>query len=171
MENKTEEQEETAKDDAKEQSPEPEKTRSEADQLAELNDKYLRLYSEFDNYKKRSQKERQDVFKFAGEEILTGILPVLDDFERALKAEANSLDKALSDGLVLIHNKLLNILKQRGVEEIKTENETFNTDVHEAITNIPAPSEEMKGKVIECVEKGYYLHGKVIRFAKVVVGS
>ena len=144
---------------------------SPEEKLTELNDKYLRLYSEFDNFRKRTQKEKLDFFKYAGEDVISAILPVLDDLDRALKANSASTDKAFVDGIVLIQQKLLTILKQKGVEEVKTENEIFNTDMHEAITNIPAPSEDLKGKVIECVEKGYYLHGKVIRFAKVVVGA
>lgn len=140
------------------------------EKLAELNDKFLRLYSEFENYKKRTTRERLEFVKFAGEEVITSMLPVLDDLERALKAGQSSSDKTFVEGIQLIHHKFLNSLKQKGVEEIKTEKEIFNTDIHEAITNIPAPSEDLKGKVVECVEKGYYLNGKVIRFAKVVVG-
>lgn len=140
------------------------------EKLAELNDKFLRLYSEFENFKKRTVREKMDFFKFAGEEVITAMLPVLDDLERALKAGKSSSDKTFVEGIQLIHHKFLNSLKQKGVEEINTEKEIFNTDIHEAITNIPAPSEDLKGKVVECVEKGYYLNGKVIRFAKVVVG-
>ncbi|MCC7302070.1 MAG: nucleotide exchange factor GrpE [Bacteroidia bacterium] len=153
-----------------EQSPVEEQNVTPETRLAEINDKYIRLYSEFDNFKKRSLKERVEFAKFAAEEAITAILPVLDDLERALKVGQNSSDPKFVEGIQLIHHKFLNALKQKGVEEIKAEQEDFNTDIHEAITNIPAPSEDKKGKVIECVEKGYYLNGKVIRFAKVVVG-
>jgi len=138
-----------------------------------LNDKYLRLYSEFDNYRKRTLKEKIELTKTASSEVMLLILPVLDDFERAIKAFEISADStdALKHGIILIFNKFMNILIQQGLEQIKTVGEDFNTDFHEAITNIPAPTPEQKGKVIDEVEKGYLLNGKVIRYAKVVVGS
>lgn len=138
----------------------------------ELNDKYLRLYSEFDNFRKRTAKEKIELIQTAGENIFKIMLPVIDDFERAIKSNADITDpKVISDGVNLIYNKLKNTLSQKGLEEMKSIGEPFNTDLHEAITNIPAPSEELKGKVIEELEKGYSLNGKVIRFAKVVIGS
>ncbi|MFY9309709.1 MAG: nucleotide exchange factor GrpE [Bacteroidia bacterium] len=138
----------------------------------ELNDKYLRLYSEFDNYRKRTAKERIELIQTAGEDVFKSLLPVVDDFERAIKSTTETTDaKTIADGVQLIYNKLKNTLTQKGLEEMKSVGEVFNADVHEAITNIPAPSEEMKGKVVDEVEKGYTLNGKIIRFAKVVIGN
>lgn len=139
----------------------------------EINDKYLRLYSDFDNYRKRTQKERIDLIKTASEEIVKAILPILDDFERAQKSvhDSNSLE-SLKEGVDLIQNKLINILKLQGLEPIISAiGNDFNLEHHEAITKIPAPSESMKGKIIDEVEKGYKLKDKVIRFTKVVVGE
>lgn len=138
----------------------------------ELNDKYLRLYSEFDNYRKRTAKERIELIQTAGEDVFKSLLPVVDDFERAIKSTNETTDaKTISDGVHLIYNKLRNTLMQKGLEEMKSLGEVFNADVHEAITGIPAPSEELKGKVVDEVEKGYTLNGKIIRFAKVVIGN
>jgi molecular chaperone GrpE len=139
----------------------------------EINDKYLRLYSDFENFRKRTQKEKVDLYKTAGEEVISAILPVIDDFERAQKAMAESDDvKGLKDGIKLIHDKLVSTLKQKGLEEIKSAvNKDFDIEFHEAITQIPAPSKKQVGKVIDEVEKGYQLNGKVIRFTKVVVGK
>lgn len=139
---------------------------------AEMNDRYLRLYSEFDNYRKRSARERVDLVKTAAADIFTAILPVLDDFDRAAKAMETAADiEVVKDGMKLIHTKFGNILKAKGLEEMPSMGQVFDADVHEAITSIPAPDESLKGKVIDEVEKGYALNGKVIRFAKVVVGS
>ena len=138
--------------------------------LAEANDKYIRLYSEFDNFKKRTLKERIELIKSAGEDVYKLILPVLDDFERAMKANETAADiESVSEGIVLIHSKLLNTLTSRGLEEMKTDGEAFDPDLHEAITNVP--NEKMKGKIVETIEKGYLLNGKVIRYAKVIVGQ
>jgi molecular chaperone GrpE len=138
----------------------------------ELNDKYLRLYSEFDNFRKRTAKEKQDLVQAGGEDVFKSILPVIDDFERAIKSNNETTDvKAVSDGMNLIYNKLKSTLTQKGLEEMKSLGETFNPDVHEAITNVAAPSEDMKGKVVDELEKGYSLNGKIIRFAKVVIGQ
>ena len=140
--------------------------------LAEANDKYIRLYAEFDNYKRRTTKERIDLLQTAGKEVLQSLLPVLDDFERALKSMESASDVAsVKEGVNLVHSKLKNILSQKGLKEMESIGTAFDADLHEAITNIPAPSDDMKGKVIDEVEKGYYLNDKVIRFAKVVVGS
>lgn len=140
--------------------------------LNELNDNYLRLFSEFDNYRKRTNRERLDLLKSASEETIIGLLPVLDDFERAIAAvEKNGITGIDADGIKLIYNKLLNILKKKGLEPLQSAGEVFNTDFHEALTTIPAPDDDMKGKVIEEVEKGYLLNGKVIRFARVIVGQ
>jgi len=140
--------------------------------IAEQNDKFLRLYSEFDNFKRRTAKEKLELIQSGGEDIFKSILPILDDFERAIKSNAATTDiTAVNDGVSLIYNKLKSTLTNRGLEEMKSHGEVFNADIHEAITNLPAPSEEMKGKVIEEMEKGYSLNGKIIRFAKVVIGN
>jgi len=146
---------------------------SHEDQIAELNDKYLRLYSEFDNYRKRTLKEKIELSKTASSEIITKLLPVLDDFERAIKAIDTKSDssEAVKEGILLIFNKFLTILNQQGLEQMKTIGEEFDTDFHEAITNIPAPTPDKKHKILDEVEKGYLLNGKVIRYAKVVVGN
>ena len=137
-----------------------------------LNDKLLRLFAEFDNYRKRTLKERIELSKTASEEVIKSLLPVIDDLERAIKSmESNEVENSMFEGINLIYQKFKNILTQKGVEEIKTEGETFDTDFHEALTNIPAENEDMKGKVLDVLEKGYMLNGKVIRFAKVVVGN
>ena len=140
--------------------------------IAELNDKYIRLYAEFDNFRKRSMRERADYLKYAGEEVFKEILPVVDDFERGLKAAESAADiNAVTEGVKLIYNKLTSILKQKGIEFMDSKGKDFDPETMEAITNIPAPTPELKGKVVDEIEKGYLLNGKVIRFAKVVVGS
>lgn len=138
----------------------------------ELNDKYLRLYSEFDNYRKRTSKERLDLLKTASQDLMVELLPVLDDFDRALVAMSdNNAHEDSVKGVELIFNKLFTLLSQKGLEPMEAQGKDFDTDYHEAITNIPAPSEDMKGKVIDVIQKGYLLNGKIIRFAKVVVGN
>ena len=140
--------------------------------FAEMNDQYLRLWSEFDNYRKRSARERVEFSKTAASDTFTAILPVLDDFDRAAKAMENAEDIAVvKEGMQLIYHKFRNILISKGLEEMNAQGETFDADFHEAITSIPSPDDSMKGKVVDEVEKGYSLNGKVIRFAKVVVGS
>jgi molecular chaperone GrpE len=140
--------------------------------FAEMNDRYLRLYSEFDNYRKRSARERVEFAKTAASDTFTAILPVLDDFDRAAKAMENAEDiGVVKEGMQLIYHKFRNILISKGLEEMNAQGETFDADFHEAITSIPSPDDSMKGKVVDEVEKGYSLNGKVIRFAKVVVGS
>jgi molecular chaperone GrpE len=139
----------------------------------DINDRYLRLYSEFDNYKKRTSKERIEFAKTAAADIFAAILPVLDDFDRAAKATEQStatLD-SVKEGMQLVHQKLKSLLVSRGLEEMDAQGQVFDADLHEAITQIPAPTDDMKGKVLDLVEKGYALNGKVIRYAKVVVGS
>ena len=141
-------------------------------EISDLKDKNLRLMAEFDNFRRRSAKEKIDLIKNAGEDLLVRILPLVDDFERAMKAMENSGDvKAVKEGIDLIYSKFLSFLKDNGVTTIPTEDEPFNTDLHEAVTTFPAPSEELKGKIIDCLTKGYTLNEKVIRFAKVVVGE
>jgi molecular chaperone GrpE len=137
-----------------------------------LNDKYLRLFAEFDNYKRRTQKERVELLQTAGKDVVVSLLPVLDDFERALKATENATEvNAIRDGIMLVQTKLKSILSQKGLKEMESINTAFDTDIHEAITKIPAPSDDLKGKVVDELEKGYTLNDKVIRFAKVVVGA
>lgn len=138
----------------------------------EINDKFLRLYSEFDNFRKRTTKERIDLIKTAGSETIAALLPVIDDFERALNAmhDAGESD-SIKEGIDLIYNKLKSILNSKGLVAMEAVGKEFDADLHEAITKIPAPDETMKGKVIDEVEKGYLLGEKVIRYAKVVVGS
>jgi len=140
--------------------------------LNESNDKYLRLYSDFDNYRKRTLKERAETIKTASEDVFKSILPVLDDLERALKASETLSDAAsIKEGMLLIFNKLRSNAQQKGLVALESVGETFNPDTMEAITHIPAPDESSKGKVIAEVEKGYKLGDKVIRFAKVVVAQ
>ncbi|MFP4025698.1 MAG: nucleotide exchange factor GrpE [Thiohalospira sp.] len=148
------------------------KEKSDKEKLEELNDKYLRLAAEYDNYRRRTLKEKMDLSKSAGEDILVNILPVMDDFERGLASidKAKEVD-AIKEGVLLIYNKFKEFLKQRGVKEIEAKEKDFNTDLHEAVTKIPAPNEELKGKVVDVIEKGYLLNDKVIRFAKVVIGE
>lgn len=137
-----------------------------------LNDKYLRLYSEFENFRRRTAKEKLDMMKSAGSEIVEEILPVIDDFERAIDSnERNDDHEALKEGFKLIHNKLLHLLKNKGLEPMNSMNQPFDTEYHEALTKIPAPSEDMKGKVIDVAEKGYFFNDKILRYAKVVVGE
>jgi molecular chaperone GrpE len=139
---------------------------------AALNDKYLRLFAEFDNFKRRTQKERVELLQTAGKDVIVSLLSVLDDFDRANKAMDGATDVVpIREGINLVHTKLKNLLAQKGLKEMESINTVFDTDNHEAITKIPAPNEDMKGKVIDELEKGYTLNDKVIRFAKVVVGS
>ena len=147
-----------------------EKLQQEVDQL---NDKYLRLYSEFENFRRRTQKEKLDLYKTAGEDIFKSLLPVIDDFERAKKSmdEGGDLD-SLKTGVDLIYNKLINMCKTNGMEAMESSiGQIFDSEIHEAVTQIPAPSKKEKGKVVDEIEKGYKLQDKVIRFAKVVVGQ
>jgi len=141
-------------------------------QLEEANDKYLRLYAEFDNFRRRTSKERVEMLQSAGKEVINDLLPVLDDLERALKAMEDSEDvSALKEGVQLVANKLIKTLQQKGLKAMESINQPFDADFHEAVTNIPAPTEDMKGKVIDEVVKGYLLNDKVLRYAKVIVGS
>ncbi len=167
----------TAEKQEVEEAPEaeaPKKSAEEiqAEKLAEINDKYVRLSAEFDNYRRRTLKEKMELTKTAGESLLLALLPVVDDFDRALAHidEAKDID-ALKEGIKLIYNKFGEYIAQQGMKEIEAKEKEFDTDLHEAVTKIPAPTEEMKGKVIDCIEKGYTLHDKVIRFSKVVVGE
>ena len=138
----------------------------------ELNDRYLRLMAEFDNYRKRTLKEKMDLTKYAEEDVIKGILPVVDNMERAIKSLESATDiNAVKEGIDLIYKKFLEFLEKRGIKEIEALNKELDTDLHEAVTKFAAPSEDLKGKIIDVIEKGYYLHDKVIRYAKVVVGE
>lgn len=154
----------------------PSKLKEQLDELTakneEMKDKYLRLFADFDNHKKRTAKEKLELIDSAGKEFFVALLPVVDDFERSLKAiESNESNTALKEGIELVYHKLLKTLENKGVKPMESNGSEFNADLHEAITEIPAPSEEMKGKVIDTVEKGYYLNDKILRYAKVVVGK
>ncbi len=140
--------------------------------LAKEKDKFLRLFAEFENFKKRTTKERIELFRTANEEVLQAILPVLDDFDRAMVEISKSEDEVLLKGVELIHEKLKNTLVSKGLEQVEVKaGDAFNADFAEAITQIPAPSDDMKGKVVDVIEKGYKLGDKIIRFPKVVIGQ
>ncbi len=135
-------------------------------------EKFLRLFAEFENYKKRTSKERLELYKTAGQEIMQALLPVMDDFQRAEAELEKSEDKALKEGVFLIKNKFFDTLKSKGLEVVEVANgDAFNADLHEAITQIPAPSEDLQGKIIDVIEKGYKLGDKIIRYPKVVTGK
>ncbi len=162
-------EEKTSKSKAKKEKKDPLK-----ELQAELDlekDRYLRLFAEFENYKKRTGKERVELFKTASNDVMVSLLPVLDDFDRALKEIEKTDDEHLK-GIGLISNKLKEALKQKGLEVMETQmGDTFNADIHEAITQIPAPSDDLKGKIIDVIEKGYVLGEKIIRYPKVVIGQ
>lgn len=142
------------------------------EKYAELNDRFLRLYAEFDNFRKRTNKEKIDIISNANAGVLVDLLPVMDDFERAIQNNETAEDlTVVKEGFQLIYNKLKNTLESKGLKPMQAKGTAFDSELHEAIANIPAPSKGDKGKVVEDVEKGYYLHDKVIRFAKVVVGQ
>lgn len=138
----------------------------------ELNDKHLRLYAEFENFRRRNARERMELIQNAGEEIITQLIGVIDDFERAIKANKESADsEAIKEGMDLIYSKTMNLLKQKGLKSMDSLNEAFDADLHEAVARIPAPKKKLKGKIVDVIEKGYYLNNKIIRHAKVVVGE
>ncbi len=142
------------------------------EQLAQQKDQYIRLYAEFENYKRRTQKEKLDFAQYANRNMMTSMLTILDDFERALKEISKSGDSENLKGIELIYNKFKNTLIEKGLKSVEVKaGDDFNVDFHEAITQIPAPSDELKGKIVDVVETGYQLHDKVIRFAKVVIGN
>jgi len=181
MSDETPEQEVNAEDTATETKKSKKKAKkpSSKEQIAELEtqvaegkDKYLRLFAEFENYKKRNMRERLDLLKTASQDTINKMLPVLDDFDRAKKsAEDESTEEQLSDGVLMVYNKIYTVMGNLGVKPMESTGEVFDAELHEAITEIPAPSDDMKGKIIDTVEKGYYLNDKIIRFAKVVVGK
>lgn len=166
-----------AETEAQEEAPKPEAEAKQPDeiaqlkkQLADLNDKYIRTCAEYDNYRKRTAREKADLIKSAGSDIITALLPVIDDFDRAIAHMNDAQDvAAVKDGVSLILKKFNDYLAKRGVTVIETKELPLDTNVHEAITMVPAPTPEMKGKILDCVEKGYKLGDKVLRFAKVVV--
>ncbi len=142
------------------------------EKIDELQDRYLRLSAEFDNYRKRTLKEKMELTKSAGESLLINILPVMDDLERGMQTVNNAADiKAIQEGINLIYNKFKDFLDQNGIKEIEALNKEFDIDYHEAVTKIPAPKKDMKGKVVDVIEKGYTLNEKVIRYSKVVIGE
>lgn len=161
----------TAEIEAEQPAPAPVEPTLE-EQLADYKDRYLRLTAEFDNFRKRTRKEREDLIKTAGESVIVNVLPVVDDFERAIKSMEDASDiQALKDGIVLIVSKFNEFLRRQGVVEIEAVGQPLNTDLHEAITQIPAPTKALKGKVVDVIQKGYRLNEKVIRYSKVVVGE
>ena len=169
QENQETTQEEAPVSEAEKQEQELEKAQAA---LEEQKDKYLRLSAEFDNYRKRTMKEKAELILNGGEKTITSILPVVDDFERALKNMESATDvAAIREGVELIYNKFMSVLGQNAVKVIETKEQALNTDFHEAIAVIPAPQEELKGKILDCVQTGYTLNDKVIRHAKVVVGE
>lgn len=175
VEETTEKQEDASAETEQEQeAPAEEKTKEEEleEKLAELQDKYLRLSAEYDNYRKRTLREKMDLQEGAREDIFVNILPVVDDLERAMDSVQSAKDlEAVKLGMELIHTKFSNYLTQQGIKEIDALNKELNTDLHEAVTKIPVESKKKKGKVVDVIEKGYMLRDKVIRFAKVVIGE
>ncbi len=146
--------------------------RAVEEKLAEMQDKYIRLSAEFDNYRKRTLREKMDISRYAGEEMLVKIIPLMDDFERALiHMESSTDESAIKAGIDLIYSKFSEFLKQNGIKEIPALNCEFNVDLHEAVAKVPVDDDSMKGKVVDVVVKGYYLQDKVLRFSKVVVGE
>ncbi|MBQ4420340.1 MAG: nucleotide exchange factor GrpE [Bacteroidales bacterium] len=165
------EEQTTITEDSK-QEPKEETTESLGNKLLEINDKYLRLYSEFENYRKRTNKERLEMIENASESLIKDILPIVDDFERALQTMEKEEDekvKNTKEGMTLIYKKLLSTLERKGLKPINAKGEVFDENLHEAVSQLPAQNEEDKGKVFDEVQKGYYLNNKVIRYSKVVV--
>lgn len=172
----TENQENTTSEESENNIPEEENKMTEEAQLkeklAEQENKFLRLYAEFDNYKRRTSREKLELRKTAGQEVISEMLPVLDDFDRALKELAKSSDQGLLEGIGLIHSKLVETLRKKGLEVMNVKSgDTFDADLHEAVTQIPAPSKKLKGKIVDVIQKGYTLGEKIIRYPKVVTGA
>jgi molecular chaperone GrpE len=166
------EQQPASEETEAEEKEEPKKELTAEEKLAELQDRYLRLSAEYDNFRKRTLKEKIDLQKRANENLLQAILPVADDFDRAMQSVDEAKDiKAVKEGMKLISDKFAAFLNQQGVKEIEAVNKEFDTDLHEAITKIPAPSKKLKGKVVDVVQKGYFLNDKVLRFSKVIIGE
>ena len=158
---------------AVEQTKKTDKTReTAAEKIAEFQNKYIRLSADFDNYRKRTLKERIELIKSANAEILLNLLPVMDDFDRALKSMEDTKGcKEIKDGIDLIYNKFGEFLKSSGIKEIDAMHKKFDTDIHEAVTKIPAPEKKLKGKVLDVIQKGYFLNEKIIRYPKVIIGD
>ncbi len=166
------ENEDAAEEEEETEEEEPKKEPTAEEKLAELQDRYLRLTAEYDNFRKRTLKEKIDLQKSANENLLQALLPVADDFDRGLQSVNEATDiKAVKEGLQLISGKFQGFLTQQGVKEIDAVKKVFDTDLHEAITKIPAPSKKLKGKVVDVVQKGYMLNDKVLRYSKVVIGE
>lgn len=175
-EDKTQDIDDTQVEDTTQEAQDTQTELSELDQakadLATEKDKFLRLFAEFENYKRRTTKERVELFKTAGQEVIQSLLPVLDDFDRAMNEIEKAKDKELAKGVGLISNKLKETLKAKGLEETKVKaGDSFDAEIHEAITQIPAPNKKLVGKIVDVVEKGYALGDKIIRFPKVVTGK
>ena len=165
-------EEDTSAEEALEISPEQEAMEKLRQEHGELKDKYLRLFAEFENYKKRTFKEKLELMKTAAQDTMSALLPVLDDFDRAKKnAEDQSTEEIFSEGVNLVYNKLYSVLKNKGLEAMESNGEVFDPELHEAITEIPAPTSELKGKIVDTIEKGYTLKDKIILHAKVVNGK
>lgn len=168
----TENMTEEANVDAQESQPSIDATEQLMSQVKEWQEKYIRLSADFDNFRKRTMREKMDLIKTASEEVIVSILPVIDDFERAKNAMENVTEVGpVKEGIELIYNKFKDILAQKGLKPIDAQNQEFNTDLHEAITKIPASDESLKGKVVDVIQQGYMLQDKVVRYAKVVVGE
>jgi len=166
------EDQETSEEPEEEEKEEPEKEPTTEEKLAELQDRYLRLSAEYDNFRKRTLKEKIDLQKSANAYLLEAILPVADDFDRAMQSVDEAKDiEAIKEGMKLISDKFIAFLNQQGVKEIEAINREFDTDLHEAVTKIPAASKKQKGRVVDVVQKGYFLNDKVLRFSKVVIGE
>ncbi len=160
------------KSKAKKTDDKTEKIEALGEKLAELNDKHIRLQAEFDNYRKRTLNEKMEMIKSGGADILESLLPVMDNFERAIDASSKTDDiNSVREGIDLIYNSFKDFLVKKGIKEMDAKEKEFDTDFHEALTKIPAPEESLKGKVVDVIEKGYVYNDKVIRFAKVVVGE
>jgi len=167
-------EEETAEEPvAEQQTSNKEKSREVLEkELGEMKDKYLRIFAEFDNYRKRTAKEKIDIIKLASKDTLSALLPAIDDFTRAINLDADAdADNKIPEGVVHVYNKLIKGLEQQGVRPMESTGADFDAELHEALTKIPAPTPELKGKVIDTIEQGYYLNDKIIRYAKVVVGE
>jgi len=158
--------------DAKSESESSQNEQSPEEKYADLNDRFMRLYAEFDNFRRRTNKEKIDIIANANAGVLKDLLPIMDDFERAILNNENVDDiDAVKEGFNLIFNKTKSILESKGLKVMNTKGETFDSELHEAIANIPAPTDTEKGKVVDEMEKGYFLNDKVVRFAKVIVGQ
>lgn len=177
VKNKTAEGTETVENteanaEGKEEAKAEEKKLTVEEELEMYKDKHLRMYSEFENFRRRSAKERVELIQNAGQEMIKALLPILDDFDRAIAANQDATEVAsIKEGMELIHSKIYNLLNQKGLKPMEAQGKEFNSDDYEAIAKIPAPAEDLKGKVVDVVEKGYYLNSKILRHAKVVIGE